>query len=161
MKVNLEIIVASLNGHASLRYLVSRHDISGNLIDPDHLIKDIISNEEHNHPTIPWDQCIIHSTSWRYEEDQSLVLTYIVYSDYAVFRQDSGKILSLYGVHTPKNGSLTRPRPAHIVESHVVAHGIRHLSHLVKRNSAMHKVLSSTSLEAFQALEGTLAGRIH
>lgn len=160
MKVCLEIIVAALSGQSALRYYVTRHDVSGMADDPDQLVMDFLQNPEHNHPNIPYDHCIIHSTSWRYEANRTVVLTYIVYSDTAVFHNGSCKILSLQETHIPEGSTPARPRPTHIAESHVVWHGILHISHLVQRDEKMRKMLTASTLLAFQGMDTALAGRI-
>lgn len=160
MKVCLEIIVAALSGQSALCYSVTRHDVSGIAEDPDRLVQKFLKNPEYKHLRIPPDQCIIHSTSWRYKADRTVILTYIVYTDSAVFHDGSCKFLNLHDAHSPSDSTPLRPRPAYIAESHVVSHGIRHISLLVQRDTTMHKVLAPASIQAFQIMESTLAGRI-
>ncbi len=160
MKICLEVIVAALSSQSTLCYSVTRHDVSGITDDPVHLVQEFLKNAEYKHLSIPPDQCIIHSTSWRYEADRTVVLTYVVYTDSAVFHDGSCKVLNLHEAHSPADSTPARPRPANIAESHVVSHGIRHISHLVQRDTKMHKVLSSASIQAFQIMESALAGRI-
>jgi hypothetical protein len=160
MKVCLEIIVATLSGQSALRYSVARHDVSDMADDPDQLVMDFLQNPKVNQPKIPADHCIIHSTSWRYEANRTVVLTYIVYSDSTIFHNGSCKVLSLLETHIPEGSTPARPRPTHIAESHVVWHGILHISHLVQRDEKMRKMLTASTLLAFQSMDSTLAGRI-
>lgn len=160
MKVDLEIIIASFDSAYSLRYFIMREDISKSTDDPDQLVRKIIQDSSGSHPAFPWNQCIVHSTSWRYEGNQSLVLTYLVYSDYVMINHDSWKRLNLLESDVSLSQSLTKPRPLQIEESHIVSHGIRHLAYLVKRNKEMCNVLSFESVNYFKELSGMVAGRI-
>ncbi len=160
MKVELEIIVAALSGRDALLYHLSRHDISERADDPDRLVRYLLGNPGSNLPIVPWDRCIVHSTSWRYEERQAVILTYLVYSDQAVLPGLGSKRLALAHGQGPIQKDLTRPRPEEIGETQVVMHGIRHLSHLVRGNPLMRQILSSETLQAFCSMETTRAGRI-
>ena len=160
IKVCLEIIVAGLIGRSVLQYSVTRHYISDMEGDPDQLVVNFLQNPKFKHPKLPLDHCIIHSTSWRYERNKTLILTYIVYSDSVVFNNEACQMLNLKEKHIPEGSTPARPRPQEITDSHVVWHGILHISHLVQRDKTMRKILNDTTLLAFQSMGSALAGRL-
>lgn len=161
MKLSLELIIASLADRSSLRYFVMRQDISSGEQDPDALVLELLDSPQHGIPSIARKNCFVHSTSWRYEPRQTVVLTYFVYSDLHSFRKNPGRLLRLQDAAIPASSDPTRPRPAHIAEEHVVAHGIRHLSHLVKDNSQnVRSILAPQSIQILQEMESRLAGRL-
>jgi hypothetical protein len=55
-----------------------------------------------------------------------------------------------------------RPRPAEIREEDVIAHGLRHLSFLIRyaRDGRLAAALSPRSVSFFRAMCGQLAGRL-
>lgn len=161
MELCLEVIIASLADRSEVRYCVIRRSISRRTEDPDDLVHEILAEKEPGRPAVPLDASIIHSTSWRYESRNRIVLTYLVYSDSAVFREDGGVLLSLTHTTASPGGSPTRPRPENITVDQVVAHGIRHLSHLLRQDSpGFLSRLSPASIDALRALESRPAGRI-
>jgi hypothetical protein len=161
MKLCLEVIVASLNDNENLRYFVLRQDITEHGDDPDDLVLGLLDAPANDHPAVSPQKCIIHSTSWRFERQKTIVLTYLVYSDCAEFRDSPVKLLSLRELAITSGKDPARPRPLHIAEEHVVAHGIRHISHLIKQdNRKMRELLAPRSLRVFQEMSSLLAGRL-
>lgn len=161
MKLTLEIILSSLAAPAAVRYFVVREDISGWESDPDRIVAELLKSPlcGVSHETIK--SCFIHSTSWRFDPPRSVVLTYFVYSDRDLFGAKRGKLLPLRDAVTCSGSTPQIPRPAGIAEENVVAHGLRHLSHLVRRNSQnVHDILTPESIRAFQNMEIGPAGRI-
>jgi hypothetical protein len=162
MKVRLEIFLATLAGDTTVRYVVHRHDITHKPRNPDDLVLDITFNTNAGPVTISRKHSYIHSTSWRYERDGSIILTYFVYSDRMEFQGDVGSVLRLEDVSTTVSEDATRPRPAVLMEEQIVAHGIRHLSYLAKTNNCnLLDVISPDSLRRFKAMDGLLAGKFN
>jgi hypothetical protein len=161
MELCLEVIIASLTDRSEVRYCVIRRSISHRTEDPDDLVHEILAEKGPGRPAVPLDTCIIHSTSWRYESRNRIVLTYLVYSDSALFSKDGCPLLSLAHHAASPGGSPTRPRPDTITVEQVVVHGIRHLSHLVRQDSpGFLSRLSPASIDALRAMESRPAGRI-
>ena len=105
--------------------------------------------------------CYIHSTSWRYERDGSIVLTYFVYSDRMEFQGNVGSVLNLEDVSITVSENA-KPRPAVLMEEQIVAHGIRHMAYLAKTNNRnLLDVISPDSLRRFKAMDGLLAGKFN
>jgi hypothetical protein len=162
MKVRLEIILATLAGDTTVRYVVHRHDITRKPRNPDDLVLDLTFNTNAGLVIISRKHCYIHSTSWRYERDGSIILTYFVYSDRMEFQGDVGSFLKLEDVSITVSEDATRPRPAVLMEEQIVAHGIRHLAYLAKTNNRnLLDVISPDSLRRFKAMDGLLAGKFN
>jgi hypothetical protein len=162
MKVRLEIFLATLVGDTTVRYVVQRHDITHKPRNPDDLVLDLAFGTTPGPVTLSRKRCYIHSTSWRYERDGAIILTYFVYSDRMKFQGDVGSVLRLEDVSITVSEDATRPRPAVLMEEQIVAHGIRHLGYLAKTNNRnLQNVISPESLRRLQAMEGLLAGKFN
>ena len=105
---------------------------------------------------------ILHSTSWRWERDGTIVLTYLAYCERADFGGNAAAQLPWDQLAQPSATDPQKPRPAEIREQDVVSHGLRHLSFLIRyaRDGRLSAALSPRSQTFFQALCGQLAGRI-
>lgn len=161
MKLSLEVIVASLADQSTVRYFILNEDITGCEYDPDKIVLDMLDSPDCKFPTIAKNNCFVHSTSWRFEPHQTIVLTYFVYSDLYMFRENTGKLLSLQDAVISSGSEPNTPRPPRIAEDHVVSHGMRHLSHLVKNNiQNVCRILAPESITAFLNLDSQLAGKI-
>ncbi len=72
----------------------------------------------------------LHSTSWRYEDEQELVLTYTALPD-----PDPGApAVALVDPCIVSSGDAVRPQPELLHLHHVVAHAVRHVAELVGRD---------------------------
>lgn len=161
MKLSLEVIVASLADQSTVRYFVRKENITQWETDPDEIVLELLQSPEYDISTGARQNCIVHSTSWRFEPHQTIVLTYFVYSDMPMFSKNSGKLLSLHDATFSVGADPAKPRPARIDEEHVVTHGIRHISHLVKAGSQnILRILTPDSIQAFQTIDSVLAGRV-
>lgn len=161
MTLSLEIILSSLAGPAAVRYAVLREDISGRENDPDRIVGELLESPPCGISPETRNSCFIHSTSWRFDPPRTLVLTYFVYSDRDLFENNPGKMLRLRDAVLSSGSTPQTPRPAEIAEENVVAHGLRHLGHLVRQNSqSIRDILTPESIRTFQNMEIGLAGRI-
>lgn len=162
MRLILEVIFTSFNEKLDICYQTLRKDISSLQKDPDDLVHEIIRTPSDLRSVFSPQQCIVHSTSWRYEKPRDLILTYLVFSDKAMLAREASEVLCLdkIGIAEPTNPS--RPRPLNIQHEQVVLHGIRHISHLVKqKNQNFCDNLETRSILAFQQMETNLAGRVY
>jgi len=161
MKLSLEVIVASLADQTTVRYFILNEDITDWEYDPDKIVLELLDSPKCDFSAIAKKNCFVHSTSWRFEPHQTIVLTYFVYSDLFMFRKNGGKLLSLNDAVISSSDKPCVPRPMKIAEENVVSHGIRHLSHLVKSNSQnVRSILAPESIQVFMDMESHLAGRI-
>lgn len=83
-------------------------------------------------PDRPPDGAVCHSTSWRFEDADTLVLTYAATPD--TTRNDC------YQLGEPaivSSGDALRPAPAQLHAHHVAAHAVRHLAYLARHDPAL------------------------
>lgn len=161
MTLSLEIILSSLASPATVRYAVMREDISARENDPDRIVNELLESFPCGISPETRNSCFIHSTSWRFDPPKTVVLTYFVYSDQDLFENIPGKLLCLRNAVLCSGNTPQAPRPAEISEENVVAHGLRHLSHLVKQNSQnLRSILAPESIRTFLDMEIGMAGRI-
>ncbi|QYC42589.1 hypothetical protein Nocox_24930 [Nonomuraea coxensis DSM 45129] len=81
---------------------------------------------------------VLHSTSWRYEPDGRVVLTYAVCPDPAPW---------LPAEHAPdleiaRGAGPATPSPDHVTLANVVAHAVRHLAFLVAEDPVVARALA-------------------
>jgi hypothetical protein len=108
---------------------------------------------------------IVHSTSWRFERDGTVVLTYLAFGE-----RPSPSAPGRTGVQTmpwrklPGLGPTDpdRPSPAVLRHEDVLAHGLRHLALLARRrdNDAFAARLTKAGKALFAAVEPEIAGKI-
>jgi len=102
---------------------------------------------------------LIHSTSWRWEPDGTIVLTYVAWAKDGTIASGATALprLAPLGPTDPLH-----PRPAQIRELDPLAHGLRHLAFLL-RQSADGKVaaaLGPRSAAMLKKLEPEVAGKL-
>jgi hypothetical protein len=108
---------------------------------------------------------IIHSTSWRYQEDGTVVLTYLAFGEGLAPRAEARpEVRTVRQRDLPQLGTTDpdKPRPPTIKYEDVLAHGLRHLALLARRtgNDAFAKRLGLRSRNFFASLEPEVAGEI-
>ncbi len=161
MKIFLEVFFTTMVGEDTIKYNVRRQDITCDKRDPDDVVRSIVSPTGDGCLELPYKGCFIHSTSWRYEHDGRIVITYLVFSDRLIFIDDTGATLMLKDVEAPRNIDPARPRPGKIREEQIVAHGIRHLGFLAKHHHrALNSVVCPDTLRYLREMEGLPAGKI-
>lgn len=154
-RVSLEVfIVSPAVGSQTIRYVRRATDLSKRTSDPDAVARELASSIA--------TPAILHSTSWRWEKDGTIVLTYLAYCEHAEFRGVEPVQLGWDRLAPPAATDPQHPRPAEIREEDVVSHGLRHLSFLVRyaRDGRLAAALSPHSLTFFRAMCGQLAGRL-
>ena len=160
MQTLLEIFYMRIT-NAEVSYRRKQISLSEVGQDPEHIIHSLIMRKYHTSAREIEAEFIIHSTSWRYSPPDQVILTYVAYSDELDFAQEEIRNLPLEELRTV---SISTPRPLCPVEleKQVVSHAIRHLAFLVKTDH-QHKlkhVLSASTIEAYESLWVTLAGRV-
>ncbi|HVO11720.1 MAG TPA: hypothetical protein VMX54_13340 [Vicinamibacteria bacterium] len=101
----------------------------------------------------------IHSTSWRWEGDGRIVLTYVAWIKEGRLGADALPLppLTASGPTDPLH-----PRPAQIRELDPLAHGLRHLAFLVQQDhdGALRRALGARALTMLHSFEPTVAGEL-
>lgn len=152
-KVTLELFLVSLADGRTIRYGRQVADLSRDKTDPDTVARGLLA-----------DVCapaILHSTSWRWEKDGTLILTYLAYSEDPKCQSREPSALSWSELAPPPSTDPQKPRPPEIRQQDVLAHGIRHLTFLVRysRDRRITEALSPQSVKFFQTMCAQLAGR--
>ncbi len=133
-KIIIEVFRAKIEGNS---ILYTKHDVvvgEDDKRDPDELVHEELIKHMHVENI---NKAITHSTSWRFQKDGSIVLTYLVYSDFddlsSKYDQDH-KIhaLKIEDMEIARSKSHRSPRPEKIEEKNVVSHAIRHLAFLIQ-----------------------------
>jgi hypothetical protein len=155
LKTTLEALFIRLVDGAAL-YTRQSKDVTAEAVDPNRLVEEMIesslgiSREEMKRLVIS------HSTSWRHEPPDSIVLTYLVYSDHFHLGQ-APSLLELGEVTRAlrgNNGSTD--------EETVVAHALRHMAFLLRTDETFtaDKELDPETGRHLAAIWGDASGRI-
>lgn len=160
MNLYLEIFFVAPESRDSVRYCRTQVDISCDMRNPDEIVFGMGRVAQDELSYLYGEHCIVHSTSWRYEYDNSVVLTYIVYSDTIEFRNTQSAVLPLKDSRIAHSGDPSRPRPDDLQEEHVLLHGLRHIGYLINSRSLELREgsLSMESRMIFASLGSALAG---
>ena len=152
-KVAVELFMVNPTQEETIAYGRRLADLTQDTTDPDTVARSLL---------VPGcTPAILHSTSWRWEKNGTLILTYLAFSE------DSGCLgaeplrLPWNRLFPPQSTDPQKPRPPEIRESDVLSHGIRHLTFLVRYSSdrRMADAISPQSRTFFLRMCGQLAGR--
>ncbi|GAB4432347.1 MAG: hypothetical protein OHK0040_02300 [bacterium] len=162
MNCYLEIFIVSFDKNYDIRYSKIVIDITSDIRNPDDIVNEIITTWSQVKKCFECDKYISHSTSWRYEEDGSIYLTYIVFSDKINFAGVLSNTLQIQGIEIPQPTSAKKPKPKEISEKHIVSHGIRHIAYLVKHPKCelYRNSLDNETIVLLKKIEVTLAGKL-
>jgi hypothetical protein len=152
-KVTLELFLVSPSNDQTVAYGRRIADLSRDSSDPDTVARSLLAAN--------CDAAILHSTSWRWEKNGTLVLTYLAFSESPGCRSVEPSRLSRNELLPPQATDPKKPRPAEIRQQDVLAHGLQHITFLVRysQDRRIAEALSPQSLKFFQAMCGQLAGR--
>jgi hypothetical protein len=153
--VSLEVFVVSpAVDSETVRYVRRITKLSSRTTDPDAAARELTRGIG--------EPAILHSTSWRWEKDGTIVLSYLAYCENARFHGFQPVQLRWDRLARPPATNPQHPRPPEIREEVVVSHGLRHLSFLIRyaRDGRLAAALSPRSLTFFKAMCGQLAGRL-
>jgi hypothetical protein len=133
--------------------------------DPNALIQSLIQQNADASAKEAREEFVVHSTSWRYIAQGTVMLTYIAYSDELEFGRGKGrgkvKKLTLKQLKQI-NVSRGTPRSKAGLERQIVAHAMRHISFLIKTDYAKQfkEAFTPKTRRIFKSLWSTLAGRV-
>jgi hypothetical protein len=142
MRIVVEMIAARLVGD-EVRYECAERESKGS-IDPNETANADLASR---FPGLVLDDAVVHSTSWRYDEDH-IVLTYLGYSEHL-----EPKALTHHfpvaNVKDPEEGPDS-----------VAAHAVRHLAFLVREDPSDYEdKLRPATLKALAKVAPDVAGR--
>ena len=159
MKIQLEVFIAKIEDN-NILYVRKEMDLSSYSENPDLYVDEMVEKVSQE-LKVDKEKCIIHSTSWRCAHCDLISLTYIVYSDYLDFVKSVTKKIPIEQLELAE-GTINKPHPTHLEEKNIVAHSLRHVSMLVKKNPETYKpALAKSSFEAFNEIAISLAGKIN
>jgi hypothetical protein len=152
-KVKLELFTVNPAQGPTIAYGRRLADLSQNSTDPDTVARSLLVSGCR--------PAILHSTSWRWERNGTLILTYLAFSEDSNCLAAEASRLSWSALFPPQSTDPQKPRPPEIREQDVLSHGIRHITFLVRYSPdrRIAEVLSRQSREFFMRMCGQLAGR--
>lgn len=161
MLLSIELFIASLRDN-EIVYSRSSFEISKASADTDDLVTDYIKVNFSPVINVDSGNYLLHSTSWRYDHNGRITLTYILYSDYLNLQTPDTKLLSLKKLVLAHSTNARRPRPGVITEENVLAHALRHLGFLVQtdKKDIFMKAMKQASYETFKKVFADLAGKL-
>jgi hypothetical protein len=159
MKTLLEIYYLRITGKR-VQYQRKQVNLSRKGSDPDKLIWSYIRQGQRDEPAEE-QEFIVHSTSWRYERPDKVLLTYVAYSDELTFEKGKAKNLSLKSLRTIHKKSQ-EPRSQAELEKKVVSHAMRHIAFLIKTDDEIDfkSAMTPKTMDTFEKLWVSLAGRV-
>lgn len=152
-KVVLELFVVSPAAEAAVHYERLTAPLSKRTGDPDTVARQLVKSI--------CEPAILHSTSWRWEKDGTLILTYLAFSEEQRCLLREQKSILKADLLPRETTDPLKPRPDALRERDVLAHGLRHITFLMRYSSddRIRKAVSDKALHFFQGLCGQLAGR--
>jgi hypothetical protein len=161
VQVMVELFQVALLDGDKLRYLHRQ-----GLLDtrgPDAVVAELLRGKTDVASFFAKAPVIVHSTSWRFEDDGTVVLTYLAFGEAADSPPDRD-VRTVAKADLPEIGTTDpdRPRPATLHHEDVLAHGLRHLALLARRTGgqAFARRLSMRERAFFTAIEPEIAGEI-
>jgi hypothetical protein len=152
-RVTLELYTVNPLQGETIAYGQQLADLSRDSTDPDTVARSLLATG--------CTPAILHSTSWRWEKNGTLVLTYLAFSEDSKCLAAEPSRLLWRELFPPPSTDPLKPRPDEIHEIDVLSHGIRHLTFLVRysQDRRIAGALSPQSLQFFSQMCGQLAGR--
>lgn len=161
MKTILEIFYVRVQGK-SLFYQRKVANLSWKEGDPNHRIRSFIQEKRRAESgEVEEQEFLVHSTSWRYEQPDKVLLTYVAYSDELEFGRGKVKRLPLTKLKTI-NKTSRKPRSQTEEEKKVVSHAMRHIAFLIQTGNVENfkSALKPETVKLFKRLWVSLAGRV-
>jgi len=161
MQTILEIFYVRIKGDR-VRYQRKQANLSKKGDDPDRRIQSLIQEKSYDSAEeVEENEFVIHSTSWRYEKPDKVILTYVAYSDELEFEKGRSQSFPLKKLKTITKKSA-KPRTSAALEKKVVSHGLRHIAFLIRTDPQpdFKSALRPETREVFEKLWVSLAGKL-
>jgi hypothetical protein len=162
MKIILEIFYLRVMGK-SVRYQRKQANLSRRGGSPNALIRSLIQEKRRMESgEVEEKEFVVHSTSWRYEQPQKIILTYVAYSDELELKRGKSQALSLQRLRTITKNSK-KPASKDDLEKEVVSHGMRHIAFLIQTGDQddFKRALKPETVKVFAKLWVSLAGKVY
>jgi hypothetical protein len=129
---------------------------------PENTVRALLTRHATGSNTPGFDARMIHSTSWRYEDRNRIVLTYLAYLPPQSPLLTVSKRLRIEDIPGQAATDALHPRPPHIAELDVLGHGLRHLAFLMTRepDGAVARALDPAGRMLLWRLTPTVAGQL-
>jgi hypothetical protein len=132
---------------------------------PDAAVAAMVANSPASAPFFAGPPAIIHSTSWHYESDGTVVLTYLAFGEGMASnarQAPDAKVVRKSDLPGIRPTDPDRPRPPTIKSEEVLSHGLRHLALLARRagSEAFAARLGERSCKLFSSIEPEVAGEL-
>lgn len=151
--VAVEVFAVAVTGaeNAGLEYMRLEGALEGGL-NPDDRARGLASQATE-------ELRLIHSTSWRWELDGRIVLTYLAWAGDGGL---AGGARPLPELAPPGQTDPLHPRPAEIRELDPLAHGLRHLAFLLRTDidGSVAEALGPRACVELKRFEPTVAGEM-
>lgn len=159
MKTILEIFYLRISG-TRVRYQRKKINLSRKGNNPDQLIWSNIRQEQRDTQEEE-QEFIVHSTSWRYERPDKVLLTYAAYSDELTFEKGKSKSLPLKDLRVIRKKSR-KPRSQAELEKKLVSHAMRHIAFLIRTDNEIdfESAMKPETIKKFEKLWVSLAGKV-
>ena len=163
VRVRVELFQVALVADGKLSFL--RQSAALDARGPDVAVAELQHSADGGAPFFDGKPTIVHSTSWRFESEGIVVLTYLAFGERLGPRAPGRKdVRTMSWQELPGLGPTDpdKPRPAVLLHEDVLAHGLRHLALLARRvgNDRFAERLSKSSRAFFAAIEPAIAGKI-
>lgn len=147
-RVTVEVFSVGLAANEAIVYMRREQELRRGA-DPDGRARALGSGET----------ALVHSTSWRWEQDGRIVLTYLAWAKDGSLAEGARPLPEL---SAPGPTDPLRPRPQHIRELDPLAHGLRHLAFLLRtsRDGAVAAALGPRAAAVLARLEPDVAGEL-
>ena len=156
MKLKLEILISKIEGELIL-YDVYYVDITESEVNPD----DTVLAELEKISLNDYSNFIIHSTSWRFDEKDSIFITYLVLiPDDVLFK--FGNSINLSKVKNRNASESFRPSLENLQLEHVIKHAFQHLAFLIthRKDKVYQSKLNKNQINFLKSLHEDVAGEI-
>jgi hypothetical protein len=152
-EVTVEVFTVALAGedHGGLVFTRSEGRLVGG-INPDQRARELAAEAT-------GELRLIHSTSWRWEPDGRIVLTYLAWAGDGGLAPGARPLPSLA---PPGPTDPLHPRPAEIGELDPLAHGLRHLAFLLRTGTdgSVAEAIGPRACEELKRFEPAVAGEM-
>jgi hypothetical protein len=147
------------------RLAFRRREIALDRRGPDAGVAELQRGPGGSEPFFDGAPAIVHSTSWRFESDGAVVLTYLAFGEKPAARTvQRSDVQTMPWRDLPGLGATDPDKPSPTVLHHedVLAHGLRHLALLARRvgNDRFAERLGKRSRSFFSTIEPEIAGQI-